>query len=191
MIQKWAIRAAVILMVLCVPVVIFGLLTVRYFNVLASIPSNESLNTALRTADRVQIFTTDTSLPIREKEFGGDLPYTPKELFEIEGGQTAAGLISKMKIVPTEHPGFFAIDLNTGSFICLCGGEFEMRFWEGENHLASISFHHLESLRWLDGPWSGNAVLEEGAGEEIVGFLRESGFTDIGDLFSDSNMHNK
>ncbi len=56
------------------------------------------------------------------------------------------------------------IDDLGGEFRCPCPGTLVVRFFRGEDLLATLTVHHFRSIRWIDGPWQSDAFLAGMAG---------------------------
>jgi hypothetical protein len=60
-------------------------------------------------------------------------------------------------------------------FHCMCCGNPTFELYRGERLVASIGFHHGQSLRWAGGQWPGDAALTEDSAVFLIKWLDEHG----------------
>jgi hypothetical protein len=61
------------------------------------------------------------------------------------------------------------------SWRCKCHGNMLFEFYAGKKLLATVSYHHGESLFWRDGKWSGNAELTDARKVALDDWLQVNG----------------
>lgn len=54
---------------------------------------------------------------------------------------------------------------------CLCCGDPTFEFYAGDRLLAMLSYHHGHSLRWANGPWTGDAELTASSRDAVLSWL--------------------
>jgi hypothetical protein len=59
---------------------------------------------------------------------------------------------------------------------CGCTGQGMLVFYKGKERLASLSYHHNQSLRWYDGPWTDDARLTKKSQSELPKWFESEGF---------------
>jgi hypothetical protein len=67
------------------------------------------------------------------------------------------------------------IDEDNSGFHCMCCGSPTLEFYRGRKLVVSLGYHHGESVRWLDGQWPGDGLLEEDSKTFLMDWLAERG----------------
>jgi hypothetical protein len=97
----------------------------------------DSLREALKEADRVEVEVVDHE---RRPD--------AKPAFKFAGAEKIATLVKD----------FDFNDAKSG-FHCMCDGDYLVTFYKGEKKLATISYHHAQSLRWNGGEWKQDSLF--------------------------------
>ena len=114
------------------------------------------LETAVNGADRIELAPT---WPLNEPAF-----------FEIQGKATVEELIEAIDIA--EWRSFSR---------CMCFGDAAIRFYKGDELLATLGYAHGESLKWPDGPWRGDAALTWNSQAKLRLWFRNQGYDGFDD----------
>lgn len=59
--------------------------------------------------------------------------------------------------------------VDEGHRMCACLGSEQLKFYQGDQQIGMITFHHGTNLRWENGPWQGDGALAK----DSARFLRE------------------
>ena len=124
------------------------------FRVVTGVIGESQLKRTCRTADRVVVNLSTWQQNAR------NMPSFPS--YEVADKKSAAELLN-------------AIDLKTNwlPFVrCCCSGDILFEFYEGQNLLAKLSYHHGDALRWRNGPWRGDRDLTDGSKTAIEQWLK-------------------
>jgi hypothetical protein len=93
-------------------------------------------------------------------------PAKERTLAEIKDVKEVQAFLSEIELLEKES-----------GFHCMCCGEPSLEFFKGSELLATIGFHHSQSLRWSEG-WPGDAALAPKAAEWICRWLAKNGVPD-------------
>lgn len=97
-----------------------------------------ALRRALAGCDRIVVLPGGQQVEDDEREI----------LLDVAGVERVGELVAEMQI---EGNGMGAV--------CACIGSLTLQFYRGASVAALLSYHHGVSLRWPDGPWSGDGEL--------------------------------
>lgn len=67
------------------------------------------------------------------------------------------------------------INESESGFHCMCCGEPTIEIYKGGELAVVLGYHHGRSLRWADGPWSGDGLLTEQSSDFMISWLAEHG----------------
>lgn len=84
---------------------------------------------------------------------------------EIVGTEAIRTLISSISIYESES-----------GFHCMCWGDFQIVMYRGKEKAADLSWHHGQSLRWNNGKWKGDALLDSASCLAIPKWFEARGF---------------
>jgi hypothetical protein len=117
-------------------------------------PDPEQLRAALATVDR---------LVVRE---GGTCHLSGDErvLAEVTDAAKIGAVAAWLAVVPGQR-----------SFHCMCCGNPTLIFHAGDRVAATIGFHHGRSIRWADGPWTSDALLDGAGAAALAAWLATVG----------------
>ena len=123
-----------------------------FFSFLRPLDWNGTLQRQAASADRVVI----------ERINGG-----PKVLESVEviGRGRVRELLAAIQIDPSES-----------GKICACRGDELIHFYNGSDHLLTLSHHHGKSLRWPDGPWTADGALTADSQLSLPAWFRNNGY---------------
>jgi len=74
------------------------------------------------------------------------------------------------------------IDEPISSFHCGCYGSARLVFSKENTILATLSYHHNQSLRWYGGAWVGDAWLTKKSRERLPGWFESQGYSGFADI---------
>ncbi len=117
-------------------------------------PREEKFRQAVRSADRIRIRSGGTCHRQVESE---------ATLFEVKD---RAGVDRVLDAI--------GIDDELSGFHCMCCGEPTIEFYSGTTLIASLGFHHGQSLRWVD-EWEGDSALTAESAKALCDWLAEHG----------------
>lgn len=66
-----------------------------------------------------------------------------------------------------------AVEPGESGFHCMCCGEPTLEIYKGKELIASLGYHHGQSLRWAD--WPGDAMLTEASADGLADWLAAHG----------------
>lgn len=112
-----------------------------------------SLVAETRDANRVRVRTGGTCHRHLEDE---------RVLFEESNSDRIAELIRSIEVD----------EWNSGSY-CHCCGDPSIEFYNGDELVVTLGYHHGRSLRWREG-WSGDALLTESSANKLAAWLAAS-----------------
>ena len=111
---------------------------------------------------------------------------TQKDLAEAVGDADKIVVTLPLKndvLLTLESPGIgrefleqVSIDEHAVWFHCMCYGDAWLTFYKAGAKKATISFHHSQSLRWMDGPWSSDASLANKTGIKLAQWFAAKGY---------------
>lgn len=110
----------------------------------------------IKEADRIEIQTTPPYEPNKHNEV----------LHMINGNDK---VLSFLKILEISEWG-------SGGH-CACYGDALLVFYDGDKKLATLSYHHLQSLRWYGGPWPGDAAIKEKSQSKLPLWFESEGYS--------------
>lgn len=113
---------------------------------------DETLNGALVDATRLRIRSGGTCHRDIKNE---------KTLYETKDKATIKEMVDGI-----------AIDEAESGFHCMCCGEPSLEFYQGEELILTLGFHHGQSLRWVGG-WPGDGALTTDSAQFLVKWLAE------------------
>jgi hypothetical protein len=67
------------------------------------------------------------------------------------------------------------INVTNIAFHCMCCGGPTLEFYRNKEMAASLSLHHGRSLRWSDGKWDGDGLMEEESASALLRQLADCG----------------
>lgn len=124
----------------------------------------EIFESKVSDADRIQIVSTG---------YHGD-----------ESGIIVHEILGKGKIL--EFIETLEINEQESGGYCFCSGDAILRFLIGTREIASVSYHHGYSMRWIDGSWPGDGEIHERKRIPLVKWFSENGY----DIFEKKNIKN-
>ncbi|GEM_PF-3821922 len=133
-------------------------LVVLYCTALQSRPTRKSVPVS-------EAFAGVTEVRVRS---GGTCHRTPEaetHLFTLRGDE-CRDLIAHLNVT------------ETGSS-CRCCGDYTFEFYEGRKRVASISLHHWDHMRWVEGKRNGDAALDEKSLSYLKDLMQSHGVKDI------------
>ncbi|MEX0363204.1 MAG: hypothetical protein AB3N10_19670 [Allomuricauda sp.] len=161
-------RKLIVILLLPIVAVIFFYGGYRYRNyevAKGKVPNEEVLKEALKGANIVTI-AFDV-----EKE--GELE---EEIFVITEVEVIEELIGLIEFEEERIPkvSFWKMDSNLLLEHCMCDGDYSLVFMGMPKSSVGISLHHLESLRWSEKGWAGDAPLKAGCGENMLKLIKKN-----------------
>lgn len=126
-------------------------------NSTSELSRTEKLKHVVQSADRVRVRSGGTCHRRIENE---------KTLFELSGAEAV-----------TKFASWIEVDDDASGFECMCCGSPTFEFYKGETLVASVGFHHGQSLRWLDG-WEGDSALTPTSSAKLCRLLKEHGVSE-------------
>lgn len=117
-------------------------------------PREEKFRQEVRSADRIRVRSGGTCHRQVDSE---------ATLFEIKDRQGVDRLLAAIEI-----------DDEGGGFHCACCGDPTFEFYSGTTLVASLGFHHGQTLRWVDG-WEDDSLLTAESGKALCEWLAEHG----------------
>jgi hypothetical protein len=71
----------------------------------------------------------------------------------------------------------FGVEESQSGGHCMCCGDPTFEFYQGEQLVAMIAFHHGRSVRWSDGVWPGDGMLTSTSSSYLIDWLAKYGYT--------------
>lgn len=59
---------------------------------------------------------------------------------------------------------------------CMCLGDTVFEFYEGDDKLATVTYHHGTHMRWHGGPWGTDVYLTPNAQVQLASWFKEQGY---------------
>lgn len=115
----------------------------------------DSLRSKLARVNHLRVRSGETSH--REREGGATL-------FEIKDGEKIQNLINRI-----------TINQERSGFHCMCYGDPCLEFYEGNKLVATLGFHHGQSLRWDGGLWPGDANVSKPSARLLCNLIAAEG----------------
>lgn len=91
-------------------------------------------------------------------------PEQEKTIAETRDRREIAELIRHFEVVDSESRGH-----------CMCCGNPTFEFYQGNETVATIAFHHGHSIRWPGGIWPGDGMLTSLSAEYLIEWLDKNG----------------
>ncbi len=152
--REMTMRKVLIQLVLPAGIVVVGLLALKsYFagHVFAS-AWVDSLRAAAADADRLVVHDLDFDQKGRQPDV------------EIRGADKIRQLLEVIDIDPAGS-----------GFHCMCNGEFQIHFYQGDRKVLTLGYHHGRSLRWHQGAWQGDGLLTAASQEALPAWFQKNG----------------
>jgi len=177
--SKTVVSCGLVSVILSVAVLAVGHRTIHYFQTKELVPNTELLLSQIGSADRYVILAPETCTALTLE---GEVRLFQEQLFEERSPESVARLIRGIRIKEQVDVTFWKIPKGVMLPHCMCHGDFTIRLYARDSELATLGFHHGKYIRWIDGPWQGDAELDVGSGEKILGAIAEDGFPEVHEL---------
>lgn len=83
---------------------------------------------------------------------------------------------SKIATEVSELAGRFQVTEENSGGHCMCCGNPTFEFYRGDTLIAMLGFHHGRTIRWADGNWPGDGMMEAGNAAFLIDWLDQRGF---------------
>ena len=90
----------------------------------------------------------------------------PETVAELRGARPIRELIALIEV-----------DAAKSGFHCMCDGDYWIHVYHGDRETAVLGYHHGRSLRWIGGPWKGDALLTPAAQKSFPAWFNDRGIS--------------